>query len=39
MGGRHKAPKGPGTDLFMSVIILALLAVLAAVVIPAALGT
>jgi hypothetical protein len=37
MGGRHTAPK-PGTDLFMAVIILALLVVLAAVVVPAALG-
>jgi hypothetical protein len=37
MGGRHTAPR-PGTDVFMAVIILALLAVLAAVVIPAALG-
>jgi hypothetical protein len=37
MGGRHTAPK-PGTDVFMGVIILALLAVLAAVVIPAVLG-
>jgi hypothetical protein len=38
MGGRHTAPK-PGTDVFMTVIILALLAVLAVVIIPAALGT
>ena len=37
MGGRHTAPK-PGTDVFMAVIILVLLAVLAAVVIPAVLG-
>lgn len=37
MGGRHTAPN-PGTDLFMALIILMLLAVLAAVVIPAALG-
>jgi hypothetical protein len=37
MGGRHTAPK-PGTDLFTALIILALLAILAAVVIPAALG-
>jgi hypothetical protein len=38
MGGRHTAPK-PGNDVFMTVIILALLAVLAVVIIPAALGT
>jgi hypothetical protein len=38
MGGRHTAPK-PGTDLFMALIILALLAILAAVIIPAALGS
>jgi hypothetical protein len=38
MGGRHTAPKA-GTDVFMTLIILALLAVLAVVVIPAALGT
>ena len=37
MGGRHTAPN-PGTDMFMALIILALLAILAAVVIPAALG-
>jgi hypothetical protein len=37
MGGRHTAPN-PGTDVFMALIILVLLAVLAAVVIPAALG-
>ena len=37
MGGRHSAPN-PGTDVFMALIILALLAILAAVVIPAALG-
>ena len=37
MGGRHTAPN-PGTDIFMALIILALLAILAAVVIPAALG-
>jgi hypothetical protein len=37
MGGRHTAPN-PGTDVFMALIILALLAILAAVVIPAALG-
>jgi len=37
MGGRHTAPD-PGTDVFMALIILVLLAVLAAVVIPAALG-
>jgi hypothetical protein len=38
MGGRHTAPR-PGNDVFMAVIILALLAVLAVVLIPAALGT
>ena len=37
MGGRHTVPN-PGTDVFMALIILVLLAVLAAVVIPAALG-
>jgi hypothetical protein len=37
VGGRHEAPK-PGTDVFMAVVVLALLALLAAVVIPAALG-
>jgi hypothetical protein len=37
MGGRHTAPN-PGTDLFMALIILVLLAILAAVIIPAALG-
>jgi hypothetical protein len=37
MGGRHTVPR-PGTDIFMALIILALLAILAAVVIPAALG-
>ena len=37
MGGRHTAQK-PGSDVFMTLTILALLAVLAAVVIPAALG-
>jgi len=37
MGGRHTAPN-PGTDVFMALIILALLVILAAVVIPAALG-
>lgn len=37
MGGRHTAPN-PGTDAFMALIILVLLAVLAAVIIPAALG-
>ncbi len=37
MGGRHESPK-PGTDMFMAVVILALLALLAAVVIPAWLG-
>ena len=38
MGGRHTAPN-TGTDVFMALIILALLAILAAVVIPAALGS
>jgi hypothetical protein len=37
MGGRHTAPN-PGTDLFMALIILVLLGILAAVIIPAALG-
>jgi hypothetical protein len=37
MGGRHMAPK-PGTDVFMALIILALLVILAAIIIPAALG-
>ena len=37
MGGRHTAPKG-GTDVFIALVILALLVMLAAVVIPAALG-
>jgi hypothetical protein len=37
MGGRHTAKK-PGTDVFMALIILALLAILAAIIIPAALG-
>jgi len=37
MGGRHESP-GHGTDLFMAVIVLALLAILAAVVIPALAG-
>ncbi len=37
MGGRHESPR-PGTDMFMAVVILALLALLAAVVIPAWLG-
>jgi hypothetical protein len=37
VGGRHEAPK-PGTDVFMAVVVLALLALLATLVIPAALG-
>ena len=37
MGGRHESPK-PGTDLFMAVVILVLMATLAAVLIPALLG-
>jgi hypothetical protein len=38
MGGRHTAPN-PGSDVFMALVILALLAILAAVIIPAALGS
>ncbi len=38
MGGRHTAPN-PGTDVFMALIILGLLAILAAIIIPAALGS
>jgi len=34
MGGRHESP-GRSTDVFMAVILLALLVILAAVVIPA----
>jgi len=34
MGGRHESP-GRGTDMFMAVIVLALLVILVAVVIPA----
>jgi len=37
MGGRHGSPK-PGTDLFMAVVLAALLALLAAAVITAAVG-
>jgi hypothetical protein len=37
MGGRHTAPK-VGTDMFMAVVILALLAMLAAFIIPAVVG-
>ncbi len=37
MGGRHAPPK-PGTGLFMAVVLAALLALLAAAVIPAAVG-
>jgi hypothetical protein len=37
VGGRHESPK-PGTDVFMAVVLLALLALLATVVIPAVLG-
>ncbi len=37
MGGRHAPPK-TGTALFMAVVLAALLALLAAVVIPAAVG-
>jgi hypothetical protein len=37
MGGRDAAP-GPGTDLFLAVSLLALLALVAAVVVPAAVG-
>jgi len=34
MGGRHGSP-GHGTDMFMAMIVVALLVILAAVVIPA----
>jgi hypothetical protein len=37
MGGRHESPRR-GTDVFMALIVLALLALLAAVVIPALTG-
>jgi hypothetical protein len=37
MSARHASPR-PGTDLFMGVVLLALLAPLAAAVIPAAVG-
>jgi hypothetical protein len=37
MGGRHESP-GRGTDMFMALVVLALLAILAAVVIPALTG-
>jgi hypothetical protein len=37
MGGRHESP-GHGTDMFMALVVLALLVVLAAVVIPALAG-
>jgi hypothetical protein len=37
MGGRHTASK-PGTDMFMAGVILLLLAMLAAVLVPGALG-
>jgi hypothetical protein len=38
MCGRHASPRPPATDLLMAVVILALLALLAAVVIPALTG-
>jgi hypothetical protein len=34
MGGRHESPEH-GTDMFMALVVLALLAILAAVIIPA----
>jgi hypothetical protein len=34
MGGRHESPRN-GTDVFMALVVLALLVILAAVVIPA----
>jgi hypothetical protein len=34
MGGRHESPR-QGTDMFMALVVLALVVVLAAVVIPA----
>jgi hypothetical protein len=37
MGGRHAPPK-LGTDIFMAVVVLALLALLVAIVVPAVVG-
>jgi hypothetical protein len=37
MGGRHAPPK-LGTDVFMAVVVLALLALLVAVIVPAMVG-
>jgi len=37
MGGRHESP-GPGNDIFMTLVLLALLVVLAAALIPALAG-
>jgi hypothetical protein len=37
VGGRHESPK-PGTDVFMAVVVLVLLALPATVVVPAVLG-
>jgi hypothetical protein len=37
MGGRHAPPK-LGTDVFMAVVVLALLALLVAIIVPAAVG-
>jgi len=34
MGGRHESPRH-GTDMFMALVVLALLVILAAVIIPA----
>jgi hypothetical protein len=37
MGGRHESPRR-GTDMFMALVVLALLVILAAVIIPALVG-
>lgn len=37
MGGRHAPPK-LGTDIFMAVVVLALLALLVAIIVPAVVG-
>jgi len=37
MGGRHAPPK-LGTDIFMAVVVLALLALLVAIIVPAVIG-
>ena len=37
MGGRHAPPK-LGTDIFMAVVVLALLALLVAIIVPAIVG-